>query len=206
MKPLTEWVLKHAIARAAEWRNEGLMIAVAVNIGPRTLLNRDLPGTLLSLLADAGLPAHLLELEITETAIMTDPVRAADVLGHLQAMGIRVAIDDFGVGYTSLGYLRSLPINTLKIDRCFITDMLNSDKDQAIAESVIGLGHKLGFTVVAEGIESQAILDRLESLNCDEGQGYHIGRPMAPEQLHEWIAHHLRRTILPVVGQSRSGE
>lgn len=194
MLPLSEWVLRHAIAQAAEWRDSGLMIAVAVNISPRSLFDRDLPVTVLRLLADASLPAHLLELEITETAIMTDPKRATEVLRHLQAMGVRVAVDDFGVGYTSLTYLKSLPVNTLKIDRCFINEMLHTDKDQAIAEAVIGLGHKLGLTVLAEGIESQAVLDRLKSLNCDEGQGYHLGRPMPPEQLNSWVRNHVLGT------------
>jgi diguanylate cyclase (GGDEF)-like protein len=129
MQPLTEWVLRRAIAQAAEWRDAGLMIPVAVNVSPRSLLDRDLPAMVLRILADATLPAHLLELEITETAIMTDPIRAAQVLRHLQAMGVRVAIDDFGVGYTSLAYLESLPVSTLKIDRSFVGEMLHSDKD-----------------------------------------------------------------------------
>lgn len=194
MQPLSEWVLRHAIAQAAQWRDAGLMIAVAVNISPRSLLDRDLPVTVLRLLADASLPAHLLELEITETAIMTDPTRATQVLRRLQAMGVRVALDDFGVGYTSLAYLKPLPVNTLKIERCFIAEILHSGKDQAIAEAVIGLGHKLSLTVLAEGIESEAVLDRLKSLNCDEGQGYHLGRPMPPEQLNSWVRNHVLGT------------
>jgi diguanylate cyclase (GGDEF)-like protein len=192
MQPLTEWVLRRAIGQAVQWRDAGLMIAVAVNLSPLSLLDQDLPRLVLRLLADASLPAHLLELEITETAIMTDPARATQVLTHLQAMGVRVAIDDFGVGYTSLAYLKTLPVATLKIDRCFIAEILHSDKDQAIVESVIGLGHKLGLTVLAEGIESEVVRERLISLNCDEGQGYHIGRPMTPEQLDNWIIDHLR--------------
>jgi diguanylate cyclase len=197
MQPLTEWVLRHAIAEAARWHDSGLMIAVAVNVSPRSLLDRDLPRTMLRLFADAGLPAHLLELEITETAIMTDPTRANLLLRELQAMGVRVAIDDFGVGYTSLAYLKSLPVHTLKIDRCFVAEMLHSEKDLAIVESVINLGHKLGLTVLAEGIETEEVLDRLKRLRCDQGQGFHLGRPMPTEQLDEWITARLlqRRAV-----------
>jgi diguanylate cyclase (GGDEF)-like protein len=187
MGPLTDWVLRHAIAQAARWRDSGLMIPVAVNIGRRSLIDQDLPVAVLTLLADGGLPAHLLELEITETAIMTDPVRVSRVLRHLQAMGVRVAIDDFGVGYTSLAHLKSLPVDVLKIDRHFISEMLHSEKDQAIVESVISLGHRLGFTVLAEGVENQAVADRLTSLGCDEGQGYHLGRPMPCDRLDDWL-------------------
>jgi diguanylate cyclase (GGDEF)-like protein len=191
MQPLTHWVLRHAIAEAARWHDAGLMIAVAVNISPRSLLDRDFPRMLLRLLADAGLPADLLELEITETAIMVDPSRADQLLRELKAMGVRVAIDDFGVGYTSLAYLKSLPVHTLKIDRCFIAEMLHSERDQAIVESVINLGHRLGLTVLAEGIETEPVLDRLKSLHCDQGQGYYIGRPMPVDQLNGWITSHL---------------
>jgi diguanylate cyclase (GGDEF)-like protein len=191
MQPLTEWVLHRAIHQAALWRDLGLMLPVAVNLSPRSLLDGDLAATVLTALADANLPAHLLELEITETAIMTDPDRAVVVLRHLNAMGIRVAIDDFGVGYTSLNYLKSLPVHTLKIDRAFITHMLSDRKDQAIAESVIGLAHKLGLSVLAEGIETEDVWQRLKDLNCDEGQGYYLARPMPAHQLAAWVRTHL---------------
>ncbi|MDQ1615154.1 MAG: hypothetical protein QOJ60_1093, partial [Actinomycetota bacterium] len=177
MAPLTEWVLRHAVTQAAQWRDLGLMLPVAVNMSPRSLLDGNLAASLLALLAEANVTGDLLELEITETAIMTDPGRAVRVLRQLNAMGIRVAIDDFGVGYTSLTYLKSLPVHTLKIDRAFVTDMLTDPRDQAIAESVIGLGHKLGLNVVAEGIETEEVWDRLKALNCDEGQGYLLARP-----------------------------
>ena len=190
MQPLTEWVLAHAIGQAVRWRDDGLMMPVAVNISPRSLLEGDLPGTLLRLLAEVGLPADLLELEITETAIMSDPDRAAQILRHLHAMGTRVAIDDFGVGYTSLSYLKQLPVETLKIDMTLISQILNSDKDEAITESIIDLGHRLGLSVVAEGIETEEIWRRLSSLDCDEGQGYHLGYPMPAADLIAWIASH----------------
>ena len=152
MQPLTDWVLRHAIAKAAQWRDEGLMIPVAVNIGPRSLLDRDLPALVLGLLVEAGLrhPARAGDHRDRDHD-RPGPGRACR--RTLQAMGVRVAIDDFGVGYTSLAYLKSLPVDTLKIDRHFIAEMMHSQKDQAIVEAVIGLGHRLGFTVLAEGID-----------------------------------------------------
>jgi diguanylate cyclase (GGDEF)-like protein len=191
MAPLTEWVLRHAVTQAGRWRDLGLMLPVAVNMSPRSLLDGNLAASLLALLAEANVTGDLLELEITETAIMTDPGRAVRVLRQLNAMGIRVAIDDFGVGYTSLTYLKSLPVHTLKIDRAFVTDMLTDPRDQAIAESVIGLGHKLGLNVVAEGIETEEVWQRLKALNCDEGQGYLLARPLPAEELTSWVVAHV---------------
>jgi EAL domain-containing protein (putative c-di-GMP-specific phosphodiesterase class I) len=187
MAPLTDWVLRKAIEQAARWRDRGLTLPVAVNVSPRSLLEGDLPGALLRLLADTGLPADLLEIEITETAIMADPDGAVQLLRRLQAMGIRVSIDDFGTGYTSLSYLKALPVHTLKIDRVFVADILENHKDQAIAESIIALGHKLGLSVIAEGIEDDDVWQRLISLNCDEGQGYHLARPMPSTDLLRWM-------------------
>jgi diguanylate cyclase (GGDEF)-like protein len=188
MAPLTEWVLRHAIGQSARWRERGLLMPVAVNLSPRSLLDGDLPASVLRLLADAGLPADLLELEITETAIMSDPDGAVRMLRQLQAMAVRVSIDDFGTGYTSLSYLKQLPVHTLKIDRAFVTDILENSKDQAIAESIIALGHKLGLSVLAEGIENAEVWQRLNALSCDEGQGYHLARPMPSQELLEWIS------------------
>jgi EAL domain-containing protein (putative c-di-GMP-specific phosphodiesterase class I) len=190
MEPLTDWVLRHAIDHAAYWRRSGLAMSVAVNVSPRSLLHGDLPARILGLLADAGLPSHLLQIEITETAIVADPARAASALARLDAMGIRLSIDDFGAGYTSLAFLKSLPVSTLKIDRTFISDMVTDDKDAAIAESVINLGHRLGLTVLAEGIETDATWQRLLDLGCDEGQGFLLARPMPPEQLEGWVTSH----------------
>jgi diguanylate cyclase (GGDEF)-like protein len=196
MSSLTEWVLRHAIAQAARWRADGLLLPVAVNISPRSLHDGDLPGTVLRLLAEASLTSDLLELEITETAIMADPEKAVSVLKHLHAMGVRVAIDDFGAGYTSLSYLKSLPVQTLKIDQTFIAEMLTSDKDTAITESVIALGHRLGMTVVAEGVETVDAWQRLGALSCDEGQGFHLAYPLPADELATWLAEHAETTPL----------
>jgi diguanylate cyclase (GGDEF)-like protein len=188
--PLTHWVLRRAIEDAARWHRGGLPLAVAVNVSPRTLLDGDLPDTILELLAATGLPSYLLEIEITETAIMTEPTRAMSVLHKLRAMGVRLSIDDFGSGYTSLTYLKALPVNTLKIDRSFITNMSEDDRDRAVTQSVIDLGHRLGLTVLAEGIETEETWNQLRRLRCDEGQGYLLARPMPGEQIEGWVTSH----------------
>ncbi|SFF61869.1 putative bifunctional diguanylate cyclase/phosphodiesterase [Blastococcus tunisiensis] len=188
MQPLTRWVLREAIRQAASWRRAGMPLAVAVNISPRSLLEDDLPARVLAKLLAADLPASFLELEITETAVMTDPKKAALVLAQLNARGIKVSIDDFGAGYTSLAHLRTLPISALKIDRSLISHMLERDEDHAVTEALIGLGHRLGLTVIAEGIETDEVLDRLTQLGCDEAQGYLISKPVAPDALEGWMA------------------
>jgi diguanylate cyclase (GGDEF)-like protein len=188
MQPLTRWVLREAIHQAASWRRAGMPLAVAVNISPRSLLEDDLPARVLAKLLAADLPTSFLELEITETAVMTDPKKAAWVLAQLNARGIKVSIDDFGAGYTSLAHLRTLPISALKIDRSLISHMLERDEDHAVTEALIDLGHRLGLTVIAEGIETDTVLDRLTQLGCDEAQGYLISKPVAPDALEGWIA------------------
>jgi diguanylate cyclase (GGDEF)-like protein len=187
MHPLTAWVLRTAVAQAAAWRAAGRTLRVAVNVSPRSLLDGDLPRVVLAVLAEAGLPPDLLEIEITETAIMTDPKRAATVLGHLGAMGLKVSIDDFGAGYTSLSYLKTLPVKALKIDRSLVTGLIDHVEDEVVTEAVIGLGHRLGLLVLAEGVETEAAYRRLRQLSCDEVQGYLLTRPLPPIDLERWL-------------------
>jgi diguanylate cyclase (GGDEF)-like protein len=188
MQPLTRWVLRKAVQQAASWRRAGMPLPVAVNINPRSLLEADLPARVLAILRGADLPASFLELEITETAVMTDPVRAASVLTQLHARGIKVSIDDFGAGYTSLAHLRTLPIAALKLDRSLISHMLERDEDNAVTQALIDLAHKLGLTVIAEGVETEAVLERLSALGCDEAQGYLMSPPVPPAALEGWVA------------------
>ncbi len=187
LRPLTAWVLRAAIAECAGWRVQGWDADVAVNIAPATLLEPEFPAQVMQLLAEAGLPGHALELEITETAVMVDPGRAAETLRLLQAMGVSVSIDDFGAGYTSLSYLKSLPVSTLKIDRGFVTNLLDNREDEAVARSVVTLGHDLGLTVVAEGVETADVRQRLLELGCDEIQGYLLARPMPGTEIDGWL-------------------
>jgi diguanylate cyclase (GGDEF)-like protein len=188
--PLTDWVLERAIKDAAHWHRGGLTLSVAVNVSPRSLLDGTLPATILKLLAASGLPAQLLEIEITETAIMTDPVKATTVLGQLRAMGLRISIDDFGSGFTSLSSLKTLPVDTLKIDQSFITNMPQDEQDRAVAQSIIDLGHRLGLSVLAEGIETEETWSQLARLGCDQGQGYLLARPMPAELIEGWVTAH----------------
>ena len=190
LRPLTHWVLSHAIADAAHWQRGGLEVPVAVNISPRSLVTGDLTAAIVDQLARHQLPSHLLEVEVTETAIMTDPAGSSHVLRQLRALGVRIAIDDFGSGYTSLAYLRTLPVDALKIDRILITDLTIDDKGLAVTKSIIDLGHSLGLSVLAEGVETAAAWRQLELLGCDEIQGYLFARPMPAGQIEGWITSH----------------
>jgi diguanylate cyclase len=196
--PLTRWVLSSAIADAAHWLRGGLSVQVAVNISPRSLVSDGLTATIGALLRDNDLPAHLLEVEVTETAIMSDPDGSSNVLRQLRAMGIRTSIDDFGSGYTSLAYLRTLPVDALKIDRIFITDLMADDKGLAVTQSIIDLGHRLGLSVLAEGVETVDVWRQLGLLGCDEIQGYLLSPPMHAEHVEGWITAHTHQTANPV--------
>jgi EAL domain-containing protein (putative c-di-GMP-specific phosphodiesterase class I) len=176
--PLTAWVLNEACRQAASWRAAGMPLSVAVNVSPRSLFNGDLPALVLQVLASTGLPAALLEVEITETAMVVDPDGARSVLLQLRAMGVRVSLDDFGTGFTSLLMLQNLPVTALKIDRAFVTGMLTGRDDSAVAESLIALAGRLGLIVVAEGVETAHVLDRLRALGCDQAQGFYLAEPL----------------------------
>ncbi len=185
--PLTLFVLDEALRQCRTWALQGLDLCVAVNLSTRNLLDVHLPDTVGELLARWEVPARLLELEITESTILADPVRAMQILSRLDEMGIRLAIDDFGTGYSSLAYLKRLPVDELKIDKSFILGMDESENDEVIVRSTIDLGRNLGLRVVAEGVESQAAWNRLQALGCDVAQGYYLSRPVPAEQLTEWL-------------------
>ena len=174
--PLTLHAIDTALADCADAGAERL--TVSVNISARNLMDPHFPGAVGAILARRGAPAGRLELEITETALMANPPRAIEVLRRLDAMGVRLSIDDFGVGYTSLTYLRSLPISVLKLDRSFVHAMATEAADAAIVRSTIDLAHDLGLEVVAEGIESAEVYETLRALGCGLGQGFHVGRPV----------------------------
>ena len=186
IRPLTMYVLEAALKQCREWRDGALDLAVAVNVTGRDLLDLRFPDQVAELLEKWGLGADALELEITETTILTDPARARGVLDRLSALGVRLAIDDFGSGHSSLGYLNRLPIDVLKIDRSFVTNMGDGPDDAVIVRSTIDLGHNLGLTVVAEGVETEAVMARLAELGCDTVQGYFLSRPQ-PAAKVDWI-------------------
>jgi EAL domain-containing protein (putative c-di-GMP-specific phosphodiesterase class I) len=176
-KALSEYVLSEAAAQLKSWRASGFDLSVAVNLTTFDLLDASLPGKISELLGAAGLPPDSLELEITESLIMSDPQRVREVVERLKEIGIRLAIDDFGTGYSSLSYLKTLPVDVIKIDRSFVMAMGTNASDGAIVRSTIDLAHNLDLMVVAEGIEDEETLDELARCGCDVAQGYFISRP-----------------------------
>ena len=181
--PLTSFVLDQALCQARGWRDSGLRLPIAVNLSARSFLDHELPAEIAALLAKWGTDAELLQLEITESMLMSDPDRARTVLERLTSQGLRLSIDDFGTGYSSLAQLKRLPVDEIKIDRSFVIDMGSSASDEAIVRSTIELAHNLGLSVVAEGVEDEASLRTLRRLGCDLAQGYHLGRPVPAESL-----------------------
>ena len=184
---LTMNVLRMALAQVEAWRRVGIRMPVAVNLPAQMLLDRDLPGDVASLLARHGLTADSLELEITESSLIHDPHRSAQILDELSTMGVRIAIDDFGTGYSSLAWLKRFPVDEIKVDRSFVTDLLADESDAAIVRSTIELGRSLGVVVVAEGVETADALERLAEYGCDVVQGYLVSRPVPAAQLVTWL-------------------
>ena len=174
-----EWVLRTACHEMKNWIDAGLQpIRVAVNISARQLRRRDFCEVVAGILAESGLPAELLELEITESAVMENPEEAISILQSIGRMGVTLAIDDFGTGYSSLAYLKLFPIDHLKIDRSFVADIEFDLNDRAIAFGTIALAHSLGLNVIAEGVETDDQLELLRSNGCDEIQGYLFSKPL----------------------------
>ena len=189
--PLTELVLARSFDELARWRAAGLLTRVAVNLSPRVLLDVGLPARVETMLAGAGLPADAVTLEVTESAVMSDPDTALAVLTALRALGAHLSVDDYGTGYSSLSYLTRLPVHEVKIDRSFVTGMVRPDgtlaPEATIVRSTIEMAHALGLTVVAEGVEDAATLDLLARWGCDTAQGYFMSRPLPVERMDRWL-------------------
>tara|TARA_R110002020_G_scaffold11895_18_gene44289 strand:- start:832 stop:2586 length:1755 start_codon:yes stop_codon:yes gene_type:complete len=188
IKPLTRWVLDTALRQCKAWRSEGGPACVAVNLSARSLYDPQLPTQIAALLGSCGVPAEALELEITESAIIVDPARAAETMQRLVGMGVGISIDDFGTGYTSLGAIRKLPAHEIKIDKSFVLGMAGARSEEVIARVILDLGRSLGFKVVAEGVETEAVARRLVELGCDFAQGYLISKPLPAAQFAAWFA------------------
>jgi diguanylate cyclase (GGDEF)-like protein/PAS domain S-box-containing protein len=175
---IASWVMETACKQARAWELSGHNVRVAINLSPSQLHSSDLALAVADLLKTTGLSPALLELEVTEDILLLDEARVLDMFKRIQDLGVRILFDDFGTGYASLSYLKKFPLDGLKIDRSFVTDLLADSDDAAIVSSTIGLSKQLGLTVIAEGIENRATADFLVSMGCEEGQGYVFGRPM----------------------------
>ncbi|GAB6041017.1 putative bifunctional diguanylate cyclase/phosphodiesterase [Endothiovibrio diazotrophicus] len=191
IKPLTAWVLETGMGQRARWQRIGIEVQVAVNLSVWNLQDPELVTQIRDGLDRHRLPAHALGLEITESAMMADPERALAALVELDAMGISLAVDDFGTGFSSLSYLKRLPVDELKIDKSFVMSMNEDENDAAIVRSTIDLAHNLGLKVVAEGVENQQIWTVLEFLGCDTAQGYYMSRPIPAADFEQWYQQNL---------------
>ncbi len=187
MKPFTLAVIELALTQSALWTQAGLHLSIAINISAINLQDPQFPADMAMMLDKHKVLSANIELEVTETAIMSEPLKAIENIKKLSEMGLQIAIDDFGTGYSSMAYLRKLLVAKIKIDKSFVMDMHNNKNDEVIVRSTVDLGHNLGLTVVAEGVETQLAWDKLKELGCDAAQGYFMGRPVASAELEKWI-------------------
>jgi EAL domain-containing protein (putative c-di-GMP-specific phosphodiesterase class I) len=182
--PIGEWALRRACEQAVAWNaahQPGLRLAV--NLSALQFQQRGLPASIRRILVETGLDAHLLEIEITESAAMQNAALTVEVLAALRGMGVRIAIDDFGTGHAALAYLKQFPIDALKVDRGFVADIEASQEGRAIITAIISLAHGLGIRVIAEGVETEEQLRFLAASGCDEYQGFLVSPPLPPEEL-----------------------
>jgi EAL domain-containing protein (putative c-di-GMP-specific phosphodiesterase class I) len=184
---LTSFVLREALHECRRWHDRGHPIGVAVNLAVRNLRDGALPDEISALLAESGVPARHLTLEITESSIMRDTKRSTRILDELAALGVELAVDDFGTGYSSLSYLQQLPVHEIKIDKSFVLSLATNPNDATIVRSIIELGHNLNLGVVAEGVENGPTWDRLRAMQCDTLQGFFLARPMPADKLADWL-------------------
>ena len=197
IRVITQWVIGRAVAQCAAWRSRGLPVNVAINLSARDLLDVELPDRFEDLLRREKCLASWFSFEITESAILDDPGHAVRNLERLHALGCSLAIDDYGTGYSSLAYLRTLPVQELKIDKSFVIGLAGDASDEIIVRSTIELGHNMGLRVIAEGVEDAATLERLRALGCDMAQGYFLSRPLGTAEIETWMRKSGRTQALP---------
>jgi len=187
IRPLTLWVIREALSTCHQWHKMGHILKVAVNLSTHNLHDSQLTKHIQQACNESGVDTGYLVLEITESAVMSDPVSAMKVLGELSAMGINLSIDDFGTGYSSLAYLKQLPMDEIKIDKSFVMDMINDRDDYIIVRSTIDLAHNMGRKVIAEGVESPEIWNALDKMGCDMAQGSYISMPKSSDDFSQWL-------------------
>jgi diguanylate cyclase (GGDEF)-like protein len=204
IKPLTQRVLELALGQVAGWQAGGIDVAVAVNVSTRVLVDSDFSDRVAAALEHARVPPDRLKLEVTESALMADPVVTRSILQRLTQLGVEISIDDFGTGYSSLAYLVDLPVSEVKIDRSFVTRMTTGSREEVIVRSTVDLGHHLGLRVVAEGAEERRTLQKLRTLGCDLVQGYSVSQAMATHDATRWLrkAQRRPRRLAPTAGEA----
>jgi predicted signal transduction protein with EAL and GGDEF domain len=185
--PLGRRVLDLAVREARTWQDMGYRFPVAVNLSMRDMLDPELPSDVEQILSKWQMDPSCLRVEITESSLMVDPVRTRATLVRLRELGVRLSVDDYGTGYSSLRYLQQLPVDELKIDRSFIRHMVSNENDFMIVQSTVDLAHGLGLSVVAEGVEDAETCQRLSAIGCDQAQGYYHCRPVPAEALTDWL-------------------
>lgn len=189
MNKLTHSIINEAVEQCKSWHNKGFDIGVSVNLSAQNLNDDELCNTVIQILKDHDLATRYLTLEITENGMMVNPGRAIDILKQLNKTGIMLSIDDFGTGFSSLSYLKDLPVQEVKIDKSFVIDMENNVSDQMIVQSTIDLGHNLGLQVVAEGVETISVCNKLREMGCDYGQGHWILKAVSSVDITDWFYH-----------------
>jgi diguanylate cyclase len=187
LRPMTVYLLDTALRQCNAWRARGLDVSIAVNLSMQNLLDLRLPNDVARLLTSWRLPPGSLELEITESTIMSDHRRAMSILTRLNKMGVTLSIDDFGTGYSSLAYLQELPVSAVKIDKSFVMTMDSDPGNATIVQSTIDLGHNLGLKVIAEGVETERCYGDLAKMGCDYAQGYFLSKPLSPQKMSVWL-------------------
>jgi diguanylate cyclase (GGDEF)-like protein len=192
IRPLTLFVLEESLKQLEEWNREGLDLSIAVNVSAHSLLDPSFATQVSDIAASAGVELSKLELELTESSVMVDPVRSLDTMNLLSEMGVSFSIDDFGTGYSSLAYLQKLPVAALKVDKSFVLNMQSSEANTMIVQSTIELGRNLGLLVVAEGVEDSGVWKELDRMNCDYAQGFLLSRPVEANELTEML--HARKS------------
>jgi EAL domain-containing protein (putative c-di-GMP-specific phosphodiesterase class I) len=197
--PIGEWVVRTAVKQLAQWLKSGMQpLTMSVNLSAVQFRHADLPDLVSRILSDAGLPPHLLELELTEGVAMSNPLKAIAVMDDLHQRGIRLSIDDFGTGYSSLSYLKRFKIYKLKIDQSFVREITTDPDDKAIVGAIISLASSMGMKTIAEGVETGGQLEFLRSEGCDEVQGYYFSRPLTPSDFERFAC---ERSAQPAAGQ-----
>jgi len=187
IRSVSQWVLKAAVKQAKAWQQQGLNLTVAINVSAADLDDEGFTDTLTALLREYDLPAQRLEVEFTEGALIRQTEVVQRQLERIHGLGIVIAIDDFGTGYSNWSYLRDIPASVVKLDQSFIHNTLRQEKDKRIVRAMIKLAKEMDYRVVAEGIETEEIYKLMRNWGCDEGQGYHIAKPMGALELEHWL-------------------